>query len=92
MNKPLSLALALVLAMGASAARADNNANALPAAAMQDCVNDAKAMNDGRTDAAINQTCAARINAEQTRNKANNPSDAGTTDSNATTPSTSPPK
>jgi hypothetical protein len=80
MNKTLSIAMTLALAAGASCAMADDN-HTSSQTTMQRCVTEAKAKNDGSSDAVITKTCTSKLKTEHSR--------TSTTDSGPAVPDSS---
>ena len=103
MNKPLSIAIALVLALAGSSAQADDTTrvSTTTKTTMHDCVTQLKAKNDGTSDAVIQKTCTSKIAVEKSHSKANNvdgavtsgpSSETSTTTVEQTTTDTAPPQ
>lgn len=103
MNKPLSIALGLGLAIAGSAALADDTTrvSTTTETTMQGCVTQLKAKNDGTSDAVIQKTCTSKIATEKSHSKVNNAdgtvtsgpsSGTSTTTVEQTTTDTAPPK
>lgn len=81
MNKTLSIAMTLALAAGTSFAWADDTAHSTTKTSIQNCVTEAKAKNDGTSDAVITKTCTSKFDTQR--------SHTTTTDSGAVMPDSS---
>ena len=92
MIKPLSIALAVSLAVAASAALAGDPSGSMTSTQMHNCIAKEKAKNDGRSDADINSACTAKMQKQQSPSSSGNSTDGMTpgseTSPSATTPAT----
>jgi hypothetical protein len=63
--KPLSIALAVSLAVAGSAALAGDPSGSMTGTQMHNCIAKEKAKNDGRSDADISSACTAKMQKQQ---------------------------
>jgi hypothetical protein len=87
--KPLSIALAVSLAVAGSAALAGDPSGSMTGTQMQNCIAKEKAKNDGRSDADISSACTAKLQKQQGQSSGN--STNGMTPGSGTSPSATTP-